>query len=203
MSWQAGGLDDARQCGRRYLAAAPRPVADRALGVAKSLRQRGLPAGGMDGGIKAGSLNGALAHAQIVHPRCTSAQETSCTDIRAGWVHHHRMEQLILAQSDHMVAVGSRLRRLIRALGIKYVEAAADMGISKNHLGNWMRGDAYPTPYELYKFCRVRGVTTDYIFLGDPSGLRKAVWEELMRLELEPVAASGADRPAAETPDDT
>ena len=108
------------------------------------------------------------------------------------------MEQLILAQSDHMIAVGSRLRRLIRALSLRQTEAAADMGITKNHLGNWLRGDAYPRTYELYRFCRIRGVTADYVLLGDPSGLRGPVVAALMRQEQEPAEEEAPDPPALE-----
>ena len=137
-------------------------------------------------------------HAHKVHHGCTAWQETSCTDSQAGDVHHPVMEQLILTQSDHMAAVGSRLRRLIAALGIKQVEAAADMGVTKNHLGNWLRGDAYPRHYELYRFCRIRGVTADYVLLGDPSGLKASVLSALMQQELEPEEDEASDRQAVE-----
>jgi transcriptional regulator with XRE-family HTH domain len=108
------------------------------------------------------------------------------------------MDQLIMTQSDHMAAVGSRLRRLIAALGLKQVEAAADMGVTKNHLGNWLRGDAYPRHYELYRFCRIRGVTADYVLLGDPSGLKASVLAALMRQEQAPEEAEEGDPPAVE-----
>lgn len=101
-----------------------------------------------------------------------------------------------------MAAVGDRLRRVIKALGIKQVAAAEDMGVTKNHLGNWLRGVAYPLNYELYKFCRIRGVSTDYIFLGDPSGLRKAVWDAILRQELELAEGAAEDRREGEKDDD-
>ncbi len=109
------------------------------------------------------------------------------------------MEQLILAQSDHMRAVGSRLRMIIDALGLPYVDAAAELGVSKSHLGNWMRGDSYPRQYELYRFCRIRGINTDYIFLGDPSGLPGRVLEALIRQEQEQAATAEPDHPPAGT----
>lgn len=114
-------------------------------------------------------------------------------------MHYRPMEQLILAQSDHQRVVGSRLRRIIRALGIRQVDAAADMGVTKNHLGNWLRGDAYPLHYQLYKFCRVRGVSADYILLGDPSSLRKELWDALMLQEREPAGPEAADHQEAES----
>lgn len=114
------------------------------------------------------------------------------------FVHLPRMEQLIMGQSDHVHAVGARLRRLIRALGIKQVDAAGDMQVTKNKLNNWLRGRSYPLHYELYRFCRIRGVSADYVLLGDPSGLKGWVLEALIKLELEPEAAEEADHPEAE-----
>ena len=104
------------------------------------------------------------------------------------------MKTAILSKSDHMKAVGARLRQLIDALGISYVEAAKDMGIPKNHLGNWMRGDAYPLHYEIYRFARIRGVNLDWVFLGDPSGLPQRVFAKLPGLGQEP-----ADQPVSES----
>lgn len=98
------------------------------------------------------------------------------------------MEQLILALSDHKKAVGHRLRQLIDALNMKYVDAAEEMGTSRNHLGNWMRGRDYPLWYPLYKFCRVRGVNTDWVMLGDPSSLPAKVRDRLLELERERAA---------------
>jgi len=57
------------------------------------------------------------------------------------------------------------------------------MGVTKNHLGNWMRGDAYPRHYEVYRLCRVTGLTTDYLYLGDPSGLPKRLLDKLVAPE--------------------
>lgn len=113
-------------------------------------------------------------------------QGVSCTDTERRFVHHAAaMKQLILTETDHRVACGFRLRQLIDALGISYVQAASEMGVTKNHLGNWMRGVAYPKHYELYRFCRIRGVNTDWVLLGDPSGLPAKVYEPLMKLAQE------------------
>lgn len=69
---------------------------------------------------------------------------------------------------------------LIVALDLKFTEAAKDMGISDPHLGNVMRGAAMPL-YGLYLFCKRRGVTMDWVLLGDPSGLRESVASAVMR----------------------
>ena len=83
-----------------------------------------------------------------------------------------------------MAAVGVRLRQLIDALNMSYVEAADIMGIDKSGLGNWMRGrPSYPSVYSLYKFCRTKGVDFNWVFLGDPSGLPDRAARTLLGLE--------------------
>lgn len=97
------------------------------------------------------------------------------------------MQAAILTQADHIRAVGYRLRQLIDALDISYADAARDMDVTKNHLGNWMRGDrSYPLEYNMYRFCRIRGVDMNWVFLGDPSALPKRVADRLMAVLLEP-----------------
>jgi transcriptional regulator with XRE-family HTH domain len=94
----------------------------------------------------------------------------------------------MLSQSDHMRAVGARLRRLAEALGISLTEMAQAMGYSKQTLNGWLQGQGYPHNYAVYRLCRTYGVTFDYLFLGD--------WSQLpagLALKLEP----GLGRPQA------
>ena len=105
-------------------------------------------------------------------------------DVRLG-APSRPMDVLILPESEHRKAVGVRLRRLIAANDLKLVQAAEVMGVTKNHLGNWLRGTAYPQHYALYRFCRAAGVNTDYVMLGDPSGLPKRIADRVLAAELE------------------
>lgn len=104
----------------------------------------------------------------------------------------------ILAKSDHVQQVGIRLRQLIDALEIPYTLAAEEMGVSKSQLGNWMRGDSYPAPYQLYLFCRRRGLNFDWPFLGDPASLPYQVASRLLQGGPEPEQLSVADSQASE-----
>ena len=90
-----------------------------------------------------------------------------------------------LSEKDFQRASGQRLRMLILALGIKFTEAAKDMRISDPHLGNVMRGAKMPL-YALYLLCRRRGVTMDWVLLGDPSGLRESVAAAVMQQQSSP-----------------
>ncbi len=50
-------------------------------------------------------------------------------------------------------------------LGLKQVEAAALMGISKHVLRNWLAGDNVPQPYPIYRLCRLLNRP---VFAGGP-----------------------------------
>ena len=85
-----------------------------------------------------------------------------------------------LLPKEHHLQAGLRLRQAIAACQMKQVEAAEVMGVTKNHLGNWLRGEAPIRMYELYRFCRMTGVTADWVILGDPSGLPRRIAERLI-----------------------
>jgi hypothetical protein len=99
------------------------------------------------------------------------------------------MEISLLPITEHQREAGRRLRAVIDASRISYVEAAKVMGISKSNLGNWMRGDAPIGTYQLYLLCRVTGATADWVLLGDPSGLPQRLAQPLLQPELSPQSA--------------
>lgn len=99
------------------------------------------------------------------------------------------MEMTLLAIIDHQHEAGRRLRAVIDAADLSYVEAAEIMGMSKSNLGNWMRGDSSIGAYQLYRLCRVTGATADWVLLGDPSGLPQRLARRLMQPELSPQQA--------------
>lgn len=99
------------------------------------------------------------------------------------------MEQVVLAEADFRRAAGYRLRLAIDACGLPYVAAAKIMDISKNHLGNWMRGDGPINAYRLYRLCRVTPITPDYVLMDDLSGLPSQLVERLSQAALEHVSA--------------
>ncbi len=96
----------------------------------------------------------------------------------------------MLSQSDHMRAVGARLRRLAGALGLSLTELAAVMGYSKQTLNGWLNGEGYPHNHAVYRLCRTYGVTFDYLFLGDwsqlPAGLAVKLEPGLGRSPADP-----------------
>lgn len=153
------------------------------------------PAGGGDGSLQRGEkvrTAGSVGHGDSVATlhflrhsflHCVQAQYTAPSG---------SMESAILPPSDHRIAVGARLRKLIDMLGMTYVDAAELMGISKHVLRNWMAGETYPQPYPLYRLCRLKGVDFNYVFLGDWAALPGRLSSQL---EAE-LLARMADMPA-------
>jgi transcriptional regulator with XRE-family HTH domain len=108
------------------------------------------------------------------------------------------MQNQILTKRDYWRACGFRLRRLIDALGISYAQAATDMGVSPSNLGNWLRGSACPTPYELYRFSAINGVDCNWVYLGDPSRLPRALADRALGLSQPQVGQEVSAAPAHE-----
>ncbi len=106
----------------------------------------------------------------------------------------------LLTQSDHQRQVGARLRRLIELLDMQQIEAAALMGVSKQTLNNWLRGDSYPAIFPLYRLCRARGVDFNFIMLADWSALPARLARTLdAELSAAMADAPEVDHPAVES----
>lgn len=169
------------------------PLRDSCLVHTKATRQLSAAANDSDNGIEGhdtGRSDGAhaseyshptLACKHILLPRAASLPPT------LGGV-----QTAILTQSDHQRAAGDRLRRLIKLLGMSYVEAAETMNVSKHVLNHWMSGNHPIQPYPLYRLCRSKGVNFDYVFLGDWSSLPHRMGREIEAELLPSRVAVGA-----------
>lgn len=109
------------------------------------------------------------------------------------------MEIAILSQADHRRAAGARLRRLLELLDLSQVEAAEIMGVTKQQVNNWLRGDAYPTHYALYRLSRLRGIDFNYVLGGDWSALPTRIGQQLEEEVIARLDAGAADS-AAQVP---
>ena len=89
------------------------------------------------------------------------------------------VEAAFIGSSDHQVRSGKRLRGVIKAIGLRFTEAADIMGVTKHVLNHWMEGSNPIQPYPLYRLSRAKSVTFDYIFLGDWSNLPHWIAEAL------------------------
>lgn len=94
--------------------------------------------------------------------------------------------------SLHKRRVGANLRMAIEALGLSQAKIARDFGVSPPKLGNWLRGDHYPDPWFVLRFCERHGVTADWIYRGKVLGLAQPLaddlWAAAQASEAEPMA---------------
>jgi len=62
------------------------------------------------------------------------------------------------------------------------------MRVAPNKLGNWMRGEHYPDPLFLTRFCNAYGITTDWIYRGVVPGVDAGVAAYLRAVATESAA---------------
>jgi len=111
------------------------------------------------------------------------------------------MQDTFLSQSEHQKVVGARLRRVVGMLDMTYVEAAALMNVSKQTFNDWLKGNSYPNVYGVYRLQKAKGITYDFLFLGDWSGLPPKLAAEMdAELRAEMDAALARDRVGAGNP---
>ena len=106
------------------------------------------------------------------------------------------MRQSGVIATSHKLLVGDRLRTAIEALGKKQVEICRMFGVAPSKLGNWMRGEHYPDPWFIVRFCDRFNVSADYFYRGRVSSamdgsLADALWaaEETAQQEQQALAA--------------
>lgn len=71
-----------------------------------------------------------------------------------------------MAATWHKRKVGSRLRIAIEAVDKRPAEIARLFDVSPSKLGNWMRGDDYPSEWFVVRFCDRFNISMDYLYRG-------------------------------------
>ena len=69
-------------------------------------------------------------------------------------------------------AIGTRLELTRRALGLAQGEFAERAGLSRNAYNQYETGTNRPQLEAAFKLCDTYRLTLDWIYFGDPSGLR-------------------------------
>ena len=93
----------------------------------------------------------------------------------------------------HKIQVGNRLRLAIEALGKSQAEVARQLGISPTKLGNWIRGDNYPSNLMIVRLGERYSITADWLLRGVLAGMVSPLADDLWQS----VSASGAELTAA------
>ena len=82
-------------------------------------------------------------------------------------------------------AVAARLELTRSALRLKITEFAEGAGIGKSAYSNYKKGDRTPDLESAIKLCERYELTLDWIYRGDPSGLKYNLAEQIIRLRRE------------------
>ena len=81
----------------------------------------------------------------------------------------------------HKVEVGNRLRLAIEALGKSQADVARSIGVSPNKLGNWIRGDNYPSNIYIVALGARFNITADWLLRGVVAGMASPLADELWK----------------------
>lgn len=105
------------------------------------------------------------------------------------------MPRFGMAATWHKRKVGARLRLAIEAVNKRPADIARQFSVSPSKLGNWMRGDDYPSEWFVVQFCDRFNVSMDYLYRGlvstamaDP--LADALWAAERALPPDPEEAA-------------
>ncbi len=97
----------------------------------------------------------------------------------------HVEDRQWVSETLHKAQVGRRLRAAIEVLGFSQAEVAKALNTSSSKLGNWLRGDNYPSAWFAKQFCDRYGITTDWLYRGIVSGMASSLADALWKSEQE------------------
>ena len=76
-----------------------------------------------------------------------------------------------MTDKTYIIEVGIRLQVAREAIGISKTDMAKTLGISLQRYANWEYGLRLPSPQHIFLLKEKFGITSDYIWGGDTSGL--------------------------------
>lgn len=83
-------------------------------------------------------------------------------------------------KKDVKQQIGLRLEAALAGLEINQTEVADYLGVSPNRINQYIRGKRFTDVVLMTKICERYGVTLDWIYRGDPSGLKSSVAEKII-----------------------
>lgn len=119
-----------------------------------------------DSGISAQRHNQVVDHTALYQRAFEKASAYFCS------LHQNEIDVLAhgMKKASHS-AVAERLIKIRVAFGYKQSQLARLFQITPARLNNWEGGKARPLPEEAYLYRVHFGITLDYIYLGDETGL--------------------------------
>lgn len=83
-----------------------------------------------------------------------------------------------------MQAIGKRLELTRAVFGLQQNEFCSRAGIATNTYNNYEQGIRTPSLENAIILCKTYDLTLDWIYLGDPSGLRYATADAIKALKI-------------------
>lgn len=72
-----------------------------------------------------------------------------------------------------MVNIGGRIKALRKLLGLSQKEFAQKMGLPQQNINRWEKGIVYPNVDNLFKMCKIFGVSMDWLIAGEGVPIKK------------------------------
>lgn len=72
---------------------------------------------------------------------------------------------------DTLVEVGERLKKVREALNLSQINLCNQINVATNTYNQWEKGRVLLDPLAAVRFAKIHGVTLDYLYRGDFSGL--------------------------------
>ncbi|MBB3996900.1 helix-turn-helix transcriptional regulator [Aureimonas pseudogalii] len=117
-----------------------------------------------------------MSHSLIYTQRVHSATDKTLVDSRGVYTHHGRMKR---THDTDIRAIGQRLIQTRAALGMSQADFARFLDFSTAALSNYETGLRRPNLDQAFVIVRRTGVTLDWIYFGDRSGLPLRLAEKI------------------------
>lgn len=87
-----------------------------------------------------------------------------------------------MKDKDRLAYFAARLRKAIKDARFSHIDLAAEMGISKNTIGNWVLGKTYPTIQDVLKLARTLAVEPEDLLGFEKNGISSEVMRKINTL---------------------
>lgn len=87
-----------------------------------------------------------------------------------------------MCATDETIGMGRRLRQFRIFLGLNQADFGKLMDVGQNTLSSWESGKCMIQPRALIRLNKLHGLSMDWIYLGDPSGLPHRLAHAIMGL---------------------
>ncbi len=93
-----------------------------------------------------------------------------------------------------LAEVGGRLKKVRNALNLSQVDLCNQINVATNTYNQWEKGRSLLDPLAAVRFANIHGVTLDYLYRGNISGLPYHIVQSIEKGELYPSRSDIASR---------